>query len=220
MKYRALVTDYDGTIAHNGVVDDATLAALHRARGSGLRMVLVTGRELPSLFATFDHPETFDRIVAENGAVVHDPATGSTEVIGMPPPPQLLECLRRQNVPVSVGHSVVATMWPYEPQVREAIRALGLPWHVVVNKDAVMALPANVTKATGLRRALDELGIAASDSVGVGDAENDDEFLRECGLAVAVANALPAIKATAGLVTKGERGRGVQELVARLLACR
>ncbi len=45
--YRALATDFDGTIAHDGVVDDATIAALERARAAGLCLLLVTGRELP-----------------------------------------------------------------------------------------------------------------------------------------------------------------------------
>ena len=46
MRYLALATDYDGTIAHDGVVDDATLDALRRLRESKRRVVLVTGREL------------------------------------------------------------------------------------------------------------------------------------------------------------------------------
>lgn len=46
MHYVALATDYDGTITHDGVVDDATLAAPERFRVSNLKLVLVTGREL------------------------------------------------------------------------------------------------------------------------------------------------------------------------------
>ena len=39
-----------------------------------------------------------------------------------------------------------------------------------------------------------------------------------CGLSVAVANALPSVKAAADVVTKGARGAGVIELIERLLA--
>ena len=66
----ALATDYDGTIARDGRVDDATLAALRRLRASGRLLVLVTGRELGDLFATFDYCDLFNRIVAENGAKI------------------------------------------------------------------------------------------------------------------------------------------------------
>ena len=47
--------------------------------------------------------------------------------------------------------------------------------------------------------ALEELRMPADRTVGVGDAENDHAFLRHCGVAVAVANALPSVKAAADL---------------------
>ena len=218
MRYEVLATDYDGTIAFDGRVDEPTIAALGRAKAEGLRLVLVTGRELTDLFNTFEHSDIFERIVAENGAVLYDPATKSVEPISPPPPPALVETLERQSVPISVGHSIVATVEPYEHQVLAAIRDLGLEWHVIFNKGSVMALPADVTKATGLVPALGVLGVSADRTVGVGDAENDQAFLRMCGLAVAVDNALPAVKEMADVVTAGARGAGVSELIARLLA--
>jgi len=45
MKCLVLGCDYDGTLAHDGVLDDATAAALDRFRASGRRLVMVTGRE-------------------------------------------------------------------------------------------------------------------------------------------------------------------------------
>jgi len=49
MEWLALATDYDGTLAHAGAVDDLTTAALDRFRDSDRRLVMVTGRELPDL---------------------------------------------------------------------------------------------------------------------------------------------------------------------------
>jgi HAD superfamily hydrolase (TIGR01484 family) len=49
MRYHALACDYDGTIAHEGRVDDETIAALGRLRDTGRRLILVTGRELQDL---------------------------------------------------------------------------------------------------------------------------------------------------------------------------
>ena len=40
----------------------------------------------------------------------------------------------------------------------------------------------------------------------MGDAENDHAFLESCECSVAVANAIPALKEKADLVTQGERG--------------
>ena len=218
MTFDALATDYDGTLAHHGTVDDTTIAALQRARDAGVRLIMVTGRELTSLFNTFAHATLFERIVAENGAVLYDPATEQVELLSPPPPPALLARLAAARVPISVGHSIVATVEPHHHEVLQAIHDLALEWHVIFNKGAVMALPADVTKASGLSAALRVLGIRCSQTIGVGDAENDQAFFRACGLAVAVANALPPVKDAAHLVTASPRGAGVVELIARLLA--
>lgn len=218
MRYLALAADYDGTIAHDGVVDAPTLAALDRLRASGRKLLLVTGRELDELLRVFPHTDRFDRIVAENGAMLYTPQTGATRVLTEPPPEAFVAELRRLGVAnLSVGRTIVATVHPYEREVLDTIRNLGLEWHVVFNKGSVMALPSGVTKATGLTPVLADLGLPPERVVGVGDAENDHAFLTLCGCAVAVANALPAVKERADLVTAGSRGAGVAELIDRLL---
>ena len=220
MNFDALATDFDGTIACDGKVDEATAATLRRAKSAGMRLVMVTGRELPDLFRTFDRVDLFDRIVAENGAVLYEPQSGSVEVLGQPAPAALVEALTARGVPLSVGHCIVATVEPFEHEVLTAIRDLALEWHVIFNKGSVMALPADVTKATGLAPALAALGVSPSRTIGIGDAENDQAFLRLCGLSVAVANALPSVKELADVVTSGARGAGVTELIDDLLTGR
>jgi hydroxymethylpyrimidine pyrophosphatase-like HAD family hydrolase len=219
MRYHALACDYDGTIAHDGRVDDQTIAALGRLRDTGRRLILVTGRQLQDLLAVCPHVDLFDRVVAENGAVVYRPATREEKLLGEPPPEPFVRALRERGVaPVSVGRVIVATWKPHETTVLEVIRDLGLELHVTFNKDAVMVLPAGLSKATGLAEALRELGLSAHNVVGVGDAENDHAFLRLCECRVAVANALPMLKAAADLVTRRDDGAGVRELVEMLIA--
>ena len=217
MKYRALATDYDGTVAFDGHVEGGTIDALQRARDAGAILLLVTGRELADLFNTFDRTDIFHLVVAENGAVLYDPSSRQTDTLSSGPPPALIDRLNREHVPLSVGHSVIATVEPHEQAVMAAIRDLGLDWHIIFNKGSVMALPSDVTKATGLRTALETLRLSPHTTIAVGDAENDLVFLRSCGLAVAVANALPTVKAIADVVTDGARGEGVVELVTRWL---
>ena len=218
MRYRALALDYDGTLAYEGVVDRATLTALEAARRSGRHLLLVTGREMPSLEATFSRLDLFDRIVAENGALLVRPRTGGEERLSHAPLDAFVQALRERGVtPLSVGRVIVATRQPNEHIVLAAIRDLGLELDVIFNKGAVMVLPSGVNKGTGLTAALRELGLAPAQVVGVGDAENDHSFLNMCGVSVAVANALASLMDHADLVTAGERGAGVRELVARLL---
>ncbi|CAM3769407.1 AAA+ ATPase domain-containing protein [Bordetella sputigena] len=218
MFFLALATDYDGTIAQFGAVDAATRKSLDTLKRTGRRLILVTGRELAELRHAFPALGLFDLVVAENGAVLHDPASGETHLLAAPPPKGFIEKLITRGVqPLSVGSCIVATWEPHQAVVLETIKEFGLELKIVFNKGAIMILPADVTKATGLREALTRLDISRHNVVGVGDAENDHAFLRDCGCAAAVANALPAIKADADVVLEGDHGAGVGELIRRLI---
>jgi hydroxymethylpyrimidine pyrophosphatase-like HAD family hydrolase len=218
MRYLLLATDYDGTLAKDGRVDEATLAALERLRATGRRLVLVTGRELAELLEIFTQIQLFDLVVAENGALLYRPATKEERVLAEPPPPLLVQTLRKRGVaPLSVGKVIIAGWKPNETTMLEIIRDLGLEMQVIFNKDAVMVLPSGVNKATGLARALVELELSAHEVVGVGDAENDHAFLTMCACSVAVANALQPLKDKADLVTRGDHGKGVVELIDLLV---
>src|SRR5690349_18164327 len=98
MFFAALAADYDGTIATDGLVPDTVLDALKRFKETGRRLILVTGRELPDLQAAFPGHEIFDRIVAENGALLYEPATKRETVLGPPPPASFVEALQQANV--------------------------------------------------------------------------------------------------------------------------
>ena len=219
MRYFCLICDYDGTIAHDGRCAPSTIEALKRVRASGRKLVLATGRQLPELQEVFPEHSVFDRIVAENGAILYRPDAQDCKVLADPPAPEFVEELKRRGVhPLAVGQCIVATWHPHESTVLEVIRDLGLELQVIFNKDAVMVLPSGVNKATGLKVALKELHLSPHNAVGVGDAENDHVFLSMCECGVAVANALPALKERADLVTAGSHGAGVEELIEKLLA--
>lgn len=218
MQYLALATDYDGTLAHDGHVSKNTLAAVRRLRDSQRKVILVTGRELPQLQATFPDLGLCDVVVAENGGLLYWPAENREEVLGEPPPESfILEMNRRDVKPFSVGRVIFATWRPHEGAVLEAIQNLGIGYQIIFNKGAVMVLPSAINKATGLKVALERLKLSAHNVVGIGDAENDHAFLDTCGVAVAVANALPALKERCDMVTEGDHGGGVIELIDRML---
>ena len=218
MQYKVLACDYDGTLAHDGHVDAPARAALERFTAAGGTLILVTGRELEELFSIFPDVYRFAAVVGENGGLIYRPATRETKVLCDPPAKTFVDELQRRGVaPLRTGHVIIATWRPNETTVLEVIRDQGLEMQVIFNKDAVMVLPSGVNKATGLATALKDLGFTEHDVVGVGDAENDHAFLSLCERAVAVANALPALKEHADLVTEGARGAGVIELIDRLL---
>ncbi len=219
MRFQALACDYDGTLASLGRVAERTVVAIERLRHSGRHLVLVTGRQLDDLLRVFPHITLVERVVAEDGAVLYRPGTRGVRLLGEAPPEELIAALRARGVdPLSVGRVIVATDETHESTVRDVIGQLGVARHVSLNKGAVMVLPAGVNKGSGLNAALGEMGLSPYEVVGVGDAENDQVFLRVCACAVAVANALPAVRAQADFVTSGENGEGVVELIDRLVA--
>ncbi len=219
MRYLALAADFDGTLAQDGHVDPPTEQALERLRASGRKLILVTGRELPELRCTFPRIDLCDLVVAENGGLLYWPADDHEEVLGEPPPEAFVAELSRLGVrPFSVGRVIVATWRPHETTVLEVLQRLGIGYQIIFNKAAVMILPSTVNKATGLSAAGKRLQIHPEQMVAIGDAENDHPFLDSCGVAVAVDNALPSLKEKCDLVMKGDHGRGVVELVERLLS--
>jgi hypothetical protein len=182
--------------------------ALKRVSASGRKLILATGRQLTELQEVFPEYAVFDRIVAENGAVLYRPDTRESKLLANPPPPEFVAELRRRGVqPLSLGQCIVATWHPFASTVLEVIRDMGLELQIILNKDAVMVLPSGVNKGSGLQIALNELRFSPHNTVGVGDAENDDAFLAMCGCSVAVANALPG--------SEGARRRGDRRLAWR-----
>jgi HAD superfamily hydrolase (TIGR01484 family) len=218
LRWQVIATDYDGTLANEGRVAKDTLQMLQRVRESGSKIVLITGRELESLQSVFTQLDRFDLIVAENGALLYHPSTGEEKLLGKILPVAFVERLRQSGAnPLSVGRGIVATVRPYEAAVYHAIHELGLDLQVIFNRESVMTLPVGVDKSTGFRAALAELGLASASAVGFGDAENDFAFLSLCGFSVAVANAIPSLKERVHLVTSGEDGAGVVEVLQKLL---
>jgi hypothetical protein len=218
MRYLALASDYDGTLAEHGSVSEETISALRMFRQSGRKLILVTGRELTDLHKVFAHTDLCECIVAENGAVLYWPATREKRVLGPTPPEQFVNLLVQRGVqPLGVGDVIVGTWHPNENMVLEAIRELGLELQVIFNKGAVMVLPAGINKQSGLAAALNTMDISQHNVAGVGDAENDHAFLNYCECAIAVANALPAVKASVDIVTDGDHGVGVRQVIDRIL---
>jgi hydroxymethylpyrimidine pyrophosphatase-like HAD family hydrolase len=112
---------------------------------------------------------------------------------------------------------MLATRRPHEVNVLETIRDLGLELQIIFNGDAVMVLPSGVNKGSGLRAALRDMGLSGHEVVGVGNAENDHSFLEICGCAVAVDNAVAAVKANVDFCTVGSDGTGVTELIEEIV---
>ena len=220
MHFLALASDYDGTLAGNGVVDASTVRALERWQGAGGRLILVTGRELPDLKRIFPQMEIFDSVVAENGGVLFEPRANFHVRLADPPSRGLIRELKRRGLQdLNIGETIIDTERSEETVVRNAIRDCAPELRIILNKNSLMVLPAGVDKGTGLAHALARMQLPRERVVAVGDAENDVELFECCGYRVAVANAIPDLQQRADWITSQPCGAGVAELVERLLSC-
>ena len=218
MRYQLLASDYDGTLANQGLVSPEIVEKLRALQATGRKIALVTGREMKDLVLVFPEYKVFDYIVAENGAVIHHTSTGEEKLLGQSPGADFVLDLQRKGVhPLSVGKVIVATWVPHEQEVLEVIKASGSEYQVIFNKGAVMILPSGINKATGLMALLHQLKLSPHNAVAVGDAENDSSLLQAAEAAVAVGNALPALKGMADWVTPACHGEGVVELIDALI---
>lgn len=218
MRYLCLAADYDGTLATHGKVEQPVIDALYRLKASTRKLILVTGRVLDELKVVFPEYELFDRIVAENGALLYNPDTKEERYLGdLPPASFINELYRRRVEPLSIGKVIVATWEPHHSTILETIKQAGLELQVIFNKGAVMILPAGINKAKGLKETLKELNMSLHNVVAVGDAENDGAMLQTAECAIAVSNALPAVQNMADWVTDQPHGKGVIQLIDRLL---
>jgi hydroxymethylpyrimidine pyrophosphatase-like HAD family hydrolase len=215
--FRALASDGDGTLTTRKILARSTLAALDRWQASGRKLILATGETTAEL-KKFPALERFDLVVAENGALLYWPRDDRTRRLAVPPPLGFVQALRRRRVPdLILGETIVSTKRPHDRDLQDVIAEEGIDWVVLYNRQDAMALPPGVDKAFGLRFAAAELGLSCEDIVAVGDAENDIPLVCACGMGVAVATAVPALKRRAAMIVRHGSGAGVVELIRRIL---
>ncbi len=217
MHLKILACDLDGTLAEDGRVAPETWAALHQAKSEGLTIILVTGRILDDFSTVSPATEICEAIIAEDGAVIFFPRR---DVVVFPfghLATEISDQLQMHGVPLQRGLAIAATAIPHDELVIQALRQVGGGLTVEYNRDSVMILPPGATKGTGLQFALRELGYSPRNVVACGDAENDRSLFEMAELSVAVANAIPDMRARADVVMAEEDGAGVRALIQELL---
>jgi hydroxymethylpyrimidine pyrophosphatase-like HAD family hydrolase len=217
MYCRVLACDFDGTGASDGQLAPEVAAALAQARALGFITLLVTGRVLEDIQTLSADCSIFDAVVAENGAVVWFPAKARTIQLGTPPSAEFLAALRAHGVPFQAGAVVVGTWDRHTTDVIDIIRRVGIDGQLIFNRAALMVLPSGINKATGVRRALEELGRSAHNLIAFGDAENDLPLLAMAEVGVAARDAVPAVAACADERLSQPNGAGVARFIHQVI---
>ena len=128
--------------------------------------------------------------------------------------------LGRRGIPFTAGQCLVDANADDGPRLLDVTRALELPFVQLFNRSRVMVLPQGISKATGLRAALDMLRLSARNTLAIGDAENDHELLRIAEIGVAVSWGSAALQSAADLVVSGAGPSSVASFLRPLAVSR
>jgi len=212
-----LAYDYEGTIACDGRLHEPMVAVLEAARMAGFAQVLVTGHPFVDLLRVCPNAlALFDRVVCENGAVMA--RAGLSPMPLTDPVDQALdEALLRRGIETARGQVMLTLAACDEEVVREIVAELRLDVRLTRNREALLVLPAAISKAAGLSHALASLGVTCGETIAFGDAQNDLEMLSVCALGVAVGDAVSELKMEADVVLDEPGPDGVVRFVLGLV---
>ncbi|MDH4251235.1 MAG: HAD hydrolase family protein [Nitrospira sp.] len=212
MYRRVLAFDFDGTLAVNGDVPPEVETALEQCRASGHVLFLVTGRRYETV-SLGRLAELFSGIVWENGAVLSHTASGETYLPFGQLDPRLLKAIEEAGIPFERGLAIAATWTPHDQALWHILSSQGSSTSLEYNKSAVMVLPPGATKGSGLERLLALCGLSPRNLAAFGDAENDLSMMTLAEVAVAVADAVPAVIETADVIATAPGPEGVLEIL-------
>jgi haloacid dehalogenase-like hydrolase/Helicase HerA, central domain len=127
--------------------------------------------------------------------------------------------LERRGIVFQSGQCLVDADASDAPQLLDVIRTLEMPIVLNFNGGRVMASPQGVSKAIGLKAALDTLRLSPPrNTLAIGDRENDHELLRLAEVGVAVEWGSSALRAVADIVLPGGGPPAVAEYVRSVAA--
>lgn len=102
--------------------------------------------------------------------------------------------------------------------LQRSVRDAALPVHAVQSEPVYLEiLPPDVSKGEALRAMLETLGLAAAETIAIGDNWNDVEMIEAAGLGVAMGHAPEGVRAKADYVCGTAEEEGVREVIERFV---
>jgi len=222
---RAVVTDVDGTLTdRRRRINTAAIEAIRTLVDAGITVVFASGNTVCFMDSLSKMIGTDGTIIGENGGVYRRGFSGHLHIAGdrkvcLEAFEVLRDYFSRKGVELELYSAQyrfadVAFARNVDPAEAQAvIQEHGLPVRVLDTGFAIHLQPPGVSKGAAMRELAIEMGISTSEIIAVGDSENDIEMLAAAGAGVAVANANPATRMAADLVTSRPHGEGFVEAV-------
>lgn len=226
---RLIAVDIDGTLTFpDRKLDPSALEALRRAESSGIKVTLATGNVLSFAEAAVVLFGASGPLIAEDGGIIFDPATGRKEVLGnrveadrgLAALEKSLGHLEQTRTSVERLAGLTLKRGPSLEKVREVLKKGGFHLVAVDSGFAIHIKSPEIDKANALRKISQSMDIPLDQIAAIGDGPNDVEMLKTAGLSFAVANAVEEVKRNSTFVTKAPHGKGVSEAIDEILSPR
>lgn len=213
---KAIVVDIDGTLTDMSRL--ISLDAVAAMRQMPIPVILCTGNVICFVRAASKLLGASNTMIGENGGVVLHGYDGKALVLA-----DIEECRRARDFLVQEFpglESLDETYRKSELAFRRGIdleKAKGMiaerypGLEMLDTKFALHLKHKSVNKATGMRKVAEILNLERENFAAMGDSENDLPMLKEAGVAIAVGNATPDVKAEADYVSRKSYGEGAAE---------
>lgn len=232
-----IICDVDGCLVpprgHNW--DFQSLAILaEQIRKREFIFTLCSGRPATFMEALARQLNITSPLICENGSLLFDPQTKRGLVHPNIPRefikerPNIRRTIEKliagtdavielgKDVMFSVNSTNPGQFGDLMPKIQGALK--GAPVDIQFSGRSIEVIPRGVTKAQGLAFWAETMNVSVSDTVSIGDADNDLEILRAAGHAAAPANCTPNVRAVAEYISPYPMVEGVLDIVAHYTA--
>jgi hypothetical protein len=227
LETRIIATDIDFTLTDASFrLDTAAVEKIRELEDRGVKVILISGRNLPATGSLAQLIGTCGLVVAENGGVIAKHQTPIKVLGRIENARAALRMLRRR-----MGRKVIERpdskrgmrlssvslerSFEYE-EAERLIRTSGLRVDLIDTGVTYILLDHRANKGDALVRLARLTKLPLARSVGIGDNYNDLELFRKVTYKIAVANAPEDVKQKADYVCMRPYGRGFLEAVAHI----
>jgi phosphoglycolate phosphatase (TIGR01487 family) len=226
-KTQVIATDIDYTLTDADLrLDTTAVEKIRELEARGVKVILISGRNLPATGSLAQLIGTSGLVVAENGGVIARYQT-PLKVLGrignaraafrMLRKRMGRKVIERPDSKNGMRLSSVSLERSFDFEAgMELLRESGVRADLVDTGVTYILLDARVSKGYALARLARLVKLSLAHSAGIGDNYNDLSLFRKVGYKIAVANAPEEVKHQADFVCTQSYGQGFLEAVAHL----
>ncbi len=233
MKIEAIAVDIDGTITDaKRRICISAIESLRKAEDMGIPTIIVTGNVANYAYATEVLIGCSGGFVGENGGIIFKEGYNNNNV-------KIL--IKREYIEGAERHlqEKLGDDYARHASHDNIYRQTEIVFYKTIEREiienalkdyeygdelelydsgfAIHVTDKRINKGTSLRLLCEKNNINMDYVMGIGDSENDEDFLRECGVKIAVGNADESLKEISTYACENKYGDGVKEAVEKFV---